>query len=139
MQENKLKVSQPIEIINLYDDYLPLDGEDSLRVNYSESTLDVIVEFCSKHTDLEQEVIIRFSKVNSFLKIPFPGYALFDEDLDPPYFESLVEYQSSEFVDNVTNFFEKSIFKYKHYRIFFLSVNITVYVIAESVRIIEKK
>lgn len=138
MSEFKPKLSNPVKIIDLYDNYLPSDGEDSIYINYSDGILDIKIKFRSKYTELAEEIILRFHSAVSFVVVPFPGKNLFDENLNNSCSFSLIEYQESELIET-TDIYRILGFKHKHYRIFFLSQNKAVYVIATSVEVIEVK
>lgn len=136
--QHKPKLSNPLKIIDLYDNYLPEDGEDTIGINYSDRIFDINIKFRSKYTELAEEIILRFHNASSFIVVPFPGQNLFDEDMGNSYLSSLIQYQHSELIEE-TEIYRILGFKHKHYRIFFLSQNKAIYVIATSVEVIEVK
>jgi len=126
-----MKLSSPKKLVDM-NSFLPLDGESSIEILYAGTELIIDVFFEPDDGGSDEKKTFRFKKAKYFYKLPFPGYSPFscssDEGIE--LLNCLVEYGYSEMVDIDK---EKSgISDYTHYRLFFHSVGVAVYVIAKT-------
>ena len=130
-----MKAGRELVIMNPYD-WLPSDGETSVYLEHVGGDLLVIVEYDGEDRIEHKEIL--FKDAGSFNKAPFPGPHLLDieVDLGSNVLGALVEYPESEAAAALAAHYrsyscwERVV---RHFRIFFLSANISLNVFAQEV------
>ncbi|MRJ21198.1 hypothetical protein FRT60_12785 [Pseudomonas haemolytica] len=126
-----MKLSNPKKLVDM-NSFLPLDGESRVEILYAGTELIINVFFEIGDGASDEKKTFRFKKAKYFYKLPFPGYSPFscssDEGIE--LLNCLVEYGYSEMVDIDKE--RSGISGYAHYRLFFHSIGVAVYVIAKS-------
>lgn len=130
-----MKAGRELVIMNPYD-WLPSAGETSVYLEHVGGDLLVIVEYDGADRIEQKEIL--FKDAGSFNKGPFPGPNLLDIDapLGSNVLGALVEYPQSEAAAALAAHYrsyacwERVV---RHFRIFFLSANISLTVFAQDV------
>lgn len=130
-----------VSIFDLYE-WLPSYGENSVTVDSKGLDLTIKVEYDSEdehQTNYCRE--LKFNKVCAFYRTTLPGVSLFnpgyDNNSETPPMGSLIEYPKSEVAYAWNQHFGESR-QIKHYKIIFLSDNISVEVFASHVTLGDK-
>ncbi|WP_090284144.1 hypothetical protein [Pseudomonas granadensis] len=130
-----MKIGEPLQVLNPYD-WLPGYGES--KVAFCSDGLDIVVEIIYHRvgTDAEEfssaKRTLCFKNVSSFIKLPFPGTAVFDFIGDAVGLElgRLTEFKTSDLLMLAKGSFGSE--QQKHYTIQFLSENLSLHVVAEG-------
>ena len=121
-----------------FDDVLPLRGEDSVDVT---STENVTVQIFYTDSDTKEKMLLKliFDYSGYLLLSTIPGYSVFEYEgkTDLSTLDSLVEYERSDWVDNIYKFTEWRGLRLSHYKAFFLSAGIVLDVVSPSWRILD--
>ncbi|MDD0977507.1 hypothetical protein [Pseudomonas fontis] len=140
-----MKIAQPKLILNPYE-WLPGYGESkvSFRSVGADVILDVEYERDALGADgsevvlnLRREIVFKF--VRAFIRLPFPGSALFEFDGDSSKFGlgELTEFADSELVGASLEAWRSvpgsELLRIRHFSIQFLSENIAFHILAEDV------
>jgi hypothetical protein len=127
-----MKLSSPIRIFNL-DEFLPVDGESSFALHFSNGVLLMEIFYEDEESSSELMRSFRFESAKYFFKTPFPGYSFFTcvDDREISLLNSLVQYQTSEMLKQEMEASGAS--DYKHYRVFLHSSGVAIHVIAKTV------
>ncbi len=130
-----MKLSKPRKVLDL-DDFLPADGEERFETSYSQGDLNLDIYYESDDSEEELRKIIRFTKARHFFKSPFPGVSFFNcvDDKAISLLNSIVEYEQSELLDK--DLAAPGAAGYKHYRLFLHSSGVVIYVVAQSLEVL---
>ena len=122
-----------------FDDVLPLDGEDTVDIILLGGSVNVRIFYTDSDTDEKMLLTLIFDYSGYFLKSTIPGYGVFGYEgkTDPSTLDSLVEYERSDWVDNICKFTEWGGLRLSHYKAFFLSAGIVLDVVSPSWRILD--
>lgn len=131
-----MKLSDPRKVFDL-DDFLPSGGEDQFEMSLSQGDLSVDIFYEPDDSEEGLKKTIRFVGTRHFFKSPFPGVSFFNclDDRDISLLNSVVEYQQSELLEKEESI--PGIEDYKHYRLFLHSVGAVIYVVAESMEVVD--
>lgn len=124
-----METGRCIEVLNPYD-WLPGHGENTVEIHTQSGDLSVLIPYDSEQGELKKE--LQFKQTFAFYKSAFPGVSCLDLQSsirDDVSMGSLVEYPDSEAARAWTQHFGGR-FNIKHYRIVFMSENISLVVFA---------
>lgn len=133
MPENRMYISSPKNLLNLYD-FLPPDGEDGYKITTSKGLVELEIYFCSPQDDGAKSTrTIKFNRVLYFFSTPMLGHSFFESkgNDDVSIVGSLVEYGESGLVDE--NFRKTGLQGYRHFRVILPSSEIVISAVAKNV------
>jgi len=133
-----MEAGQCVEVLNPYD-WLPGYGENSVKICTKELDLVVLVAYDGEDGE-QQEKKISFKNTCGFYKGSFPGPSLLEisnnvEDKENLIVSGrLVEFPNSEAASICDKYYQGAR-SFKHYKLIFLSENVSLEIFAESVQL----
>lgn len=128
--------------LEVYNPYLKLPsyGENRVNLIHSDSDLSLVIFYdnTDDENDLEEKKIkINFKGVCSYSCSSFPGVKMNNIEYgEYTKISSLVEFEFSDLKTNWENHF-RNMFKYRHFKIFFLNSNQSLEVIARELDVFD--
>ena len=147
-----MSLGKPVVIADFYE-WLPGDGEDSVKLEYDRNFLDLIIHYYDKVKGIDVARVIRFHSPAYFYKEPLRGPEVYEITTFPNLFKEntnslngrtygkLIEYEECELCRKYENYLSKesgiSKWDYHFYSIIFIEQGVKVGVISEAVSVLD--
>jgi hypothetical protein len=147
-----MSLGKPVVIADFYE-WLPGDGEDSVKLEYDRDFLDLIIQYYDKVKGIDVSRVIRFHSATYFYKEPLRGPEvyelttvthLFDSDvnsLNGRTYGKLIEYKECELCRKYEDYLSKesgiSKWDYHFYSVIFIEKGVKIWVISEGVSVLD--